>query len=227
MKRLKKVMLAMLILVAFMLSACATTTEKQPQVETMENHAALAQLVDRYEAGEGSFTLTQDTCLVALDGVDRQTAEFIQMQFAAAGYPAMPLLEGAEENALVLCMDATVPSEGYELTVSSEQICLKASDTRGLVYGAFMLIKTLRANAGNCVGSCVIADAPDAAERVVMIDCGRKYYSVEWMCNFIRQSAFMGYNAIELRFSDDQGTRFDIWDPEYFTDNVNGNDFSI
>lgn len=227
MKQLKKTALSMLLAVLILLSACAEAAQTEPPVQTAQNHDALSQLIDRYEAGEGTFTLDEACSLTVSDGVDAQTAEFIRMQFIAAGYSAMSIVQSEQEGKrIVLSMDASIHAEGYEITVSTEQLTLKASDARGLMYGAFMVIKTLRANGGSSIGGCVMADAPDAAERVVMIDCGRKYYTVEWLCNFIRQSAYMGYNAIELRFSDDQGTRFDIWDPEYFTDNVNGNDFS-
>lgn len=224
MKQLKKNVLPLLLALVMLLSACGIWSE----AEFKGNHTALPHLIDRYEAGEGTFTLDKKCCLVATDGVDAQTAEFIQMQFSAAGYPSMSLQNEAKAGGknLFLRLDTAIPVEGYEITVEKNSLTLKASDARGLMYGTFMLIKTLRANGGNSIGGCTMADVPDAAERVVMIDCGRKYYTVEWLCNFIRQSAYMGYNAIELRFSDDQGTRFDIWEPEYFTDNVNGNDFS-
>ena len=215
----------------------AEPTEPTSLMEQMENPQALSALVDHYEAGEGSFTLGEGTRLFAVtqeaEGELAEFAAFSLRQLEAAQLLPIGstiLTYGSKESSLpgdlLLCLEPSLGAEAYELTVKDEQLSISGGDTRGLMYGVFMLIKVLRANGSSTIGGCTLSDAPDAGERVVMVDCGRKYYTKDWICNYIRQSAFMGYNAIELRFSEDQGTRFDIWDPEYYTTNVNGNDFS-
>ncbi len=201
------------------------------------NHSALALLTDTYEAGTGSYTLGTESNLFVVSAEGETSApewaDFLAQQLAGARLPTDDCLtiafgtrEQSREGDILLIMDSSLGEEAYNISVDPEQIILTGGDERGLMYGMFMLIKIFRANGGLTIGSCTIADAPDAGERIVMLDCGRKYYTKDWICNFIRQSAYMGYNGIELRFSEDQGTRFDIWDPEYYKTNENGNDFS-
>ncbi len=202
------------------------------------NHSALPMLVDSYGEEEGSFRLNRNTEIFALAGSEQedcaQMAVFLSTQLAGAGLPtAKPLevLYGTQEqcgrNAILLELaPEELGEEAYKLRVTKDGIRITAGGKRGLMYGGFMVIKMLRSNDSMSLAACTLTDQPDSAERVVMLDCGRKYYTKDWICNFIRQCAFMGYNAVELRFSEDQGTRFDIWDPEYYKTNVNGNDFS-
>lgn len=239
---MRKIIALILVLASMLgiLSGCGNTKETEPsttELEIFENHKGLQLLTDRYEAEMGSFTLSGETRLYAVvdeEGQEMpQWIDFLSRQFASAELPSqtpMTVASGTMDQRLAgdiaLWLNPTMGAEVYEIRVEPEGIVITGGDERGLMYGVFMLIKAFRANGGMTIGACTISDAPDAKERVVMVDCGRKYYTKDWFCNFIRQSAYMGYNAIELRFSDDQGTRFDIWDPEYYKTNVNGNDFS-
>ena len=221
-------------------SGCGTTSQTEvPTTEPQiyENNRALQLLTDEYNADLGSFTLDENSRLFAVttegDPSVTEWATFLARQFTDAGLPSsmpMDIVYGQQsestEGDIVLVADPSLGAEAYKISVESERITVSGGDRRGLMYGVFMLIKAFRANDSLTLGACTIADAPDAGARVVMVDCGRKYYTKEWICDFIRQSAYMGYNGIELRFSDDQGTRFDIWDPAYYKTNVNGNDFS-
>ncbi|MBR6825613.1 MAG: family 20 glycosylhydrolase, partial [Oscillospiraceae bacterium] len=203
----------------------------------LEGQEILQLLTSSYEKGTGKFTLKKSARIYAV-GAEAQSpilewADFFAQQFAGAGLPSDDMmkvaggaLEDSKKGDILLVLDEGLEEDAYELCVDKEHISISGGSRRGLMYGVFMLIKAFRTNGSRTLKACTITDTPDAGERVVMLDCGRKYYTKDWICNFIRQSAFMGYNAIELRFSEDQGTRFDIWDPEYYKTNVNGNDFS-
>ncbi len=238
---MKKILCIMLLIAILMgcLSGCGngngeeTTTEPQ----LFENNKALKLLTDGYQEKMGSYTLSTESRIFAVateeDSPVLEWVPFLSRQFSAAELPSatpMTVVCGAPEQSgagdIILALEPSLGEEAYEIKVEPEKVTVSGGDRRGLMYGVFMLIKAFRANGGLTLGACTITDAPDAGERVVMLDCGRKYYTKEWICDFIRQSAYMGYNAIELRFSEDQGTRFDIWDPEYYKTNVNGNDFS-
>ncbi|MBR4309184.1 MAG: family 20 glycosylhydrolase [Oscillospiraceae bacterium] len=209
----------------------------EPEVH-ISNHPGFALLADSYAEGEGAFSLTEATRIFAVtEEAGSPVAEmgaFLSQQLAAEGLlngQPLPVVYGSADKIsgkdIVLELGADdMVAESYSLCVDSSGLRITAGDKRGFMYGSFMLVKLLRANGGTELGACTLTECPESAERVVMLDCGRKYYTKDWICNFIRQCAFMGYNAIELRFSEDQGTRFDIWDPEYYKNNVNGNDFS-
>ena len=209
---MKKSFTLILILAIFMsvFSGCGPKEPAEDEV-LYSNQKGLQLLTDYYEERMGSFTLTEETRLFAVTTENEDTvlqwASFLRDQFAAAELPSqapMAISDGTmEESApgdIVLLWNPDMVSEAYEILVGSEGIRVTAGDRRGMMYGIFMLIKAFRANGTMTLGACTISDTPDAPERVVMLDCGRKYYTKEWICNFIRQSAYMGYNAIELRF---------------------------
>lgn len=55
--------------------------------------------------------------------------------------------------------------------------------------------------------SGVVIDAPAYAERSVLIDVGRKYYSPAWMKHLLREMAWNRLNALHLHLTDNEGVR--------------------
>ena len=46
-------------------------------------------------------------------------------------------------------------------------------------------------------------------ERIFMLDCGRKYFTPEWIKRLIDEIAAVGYNAINLHFAEDIAFRLE------------------
>ena len=211
-------------------SVTATTTEE----------TYLGKLADEYTPGTGTFTLSESSRLFVVaesepTGELLQTVQLAQQQLAKDkylnGYPST-IVWGKENLAkdgdIVAKLDASsgIAKEGYKLDVTSKAV-VTASDVDGLLYGLNMLQKYFRVVGSNSISGFTASDAPDTKERTVMLDTGRKYYTKEWICNFIKQISWMGYNTIELHFSEDGGFRADFWDSDYYTDNYSPeNDFS-
>ncbi len=65
-----------------------------------------------------------------------------------------------------------------------------------------------------------IKDGPDLKERALMLDCGRKYFSKEWIENLIRRASLQRYNALVLHFAEAEGIRFDSEVFPWLTDNI-------
>lgn len=200
----------------------------------------LGNLADRFSFNGAVYTLADTGRIFVLTateptGTVLNTVQLIQRQFAADGRPSkepMPLVWGPEgeirDGDIVLCLssDCSLGPEGYRLDVTN-MARITAADTRGLLYGANTLLKHLRCSGNNTIQGFCCEDVPDTLQRVVSLDCGRKYYSKSWICNFIREMSWMGYNTLELHFSDDSGFRVDIWDEAYYTEFYQpANDFS-
>lgn len=54
------------------------------------------------------------------------------------------------------------------------------------------------------------AGAQDNFDRIVHLDMGRKYFTPEWIKALIKESAALGYTALELDFSNNEGFRFSL-----------------
>ncbi len=209
-------------------------------VSAASNTTPVGEMVDSFTANSQTFTLNADSRFFVVSATEPtgellQTVQLIQRQFAADSRPSatpMPIAWGPEswitDGDIVIRLDSSsgIAAEGYRLDVTTFAE-LTVSDVDGLIYGANMLLKHLRYANSNSVQGFTAADAPDTAQRAVSLDCGRKYYSKNWICNFIREMSWMGYNTLEMHFSDDSGFRIDLWDEAYYSDAYQpANDFS-
>jgi len=197
-------------------------------------------LWDGFTSGSGTFTVTEDSRLFVVGssaptGSTLQTAQLIQRQLRAQfGENCFDELvwgdaKLAKEGDIVLVLDSAsgTGADGYKLDVNGTTATVTAADTDGLIYGANNLMKCFRAVDDNSISGFSGYDTPDTRERTVHLDLARKYYTVEWVCNFIRQMSWMGYNALELHTSEDGGFRADLWDPAYYKGEFQPeNDFS-
>lgn len=119
----------------------------------------------------------------------------------------LPIVDGSAKTAgkqdLCLLLDSrlSVPAEGYRITVSGSRAIVSASDADGLFYGCREIIRQLLLS-----GTVSDAEAsPEVGERSVSLDCGRKYYTVDWIKQLIREMSWSNMNALVLHFSEEMG----------------------
>ena len=116
----------------------------------------------------------------------------------------------AGDHDIVLLLDSAlgIAAEGYQIFISGGQLWVKASDADGLFYGCRFVEQALLAKTGlSRANSQTIT--PDYPERAFFLDCGRKYYSPEWIKDMIREISWSNMNAIYLHFSEEMGFRLE------------------
>ncbi len=211
--------------------------------------ANVTKTFDDYSAGSGSFTIaTTARIFVVSDteptGMLRSTLLLASSRFAAQGVSGTEpydIVFGSESRIrsgdIVVRKDTSLGNEQYRLVVDSNNatIYYTPGDTssfyggegnhNSLLYGFYAL---QRLTTGNRVDACTVTDQPDTRERTVQLDIGRKYWSMQWIKNLIDEMSWMGYNAMDLHMTEDQGCRANIWRDS--SGNVvldaNGNDFN-
>ena len=109
----------------------------------------------------------------------------------------------AGANDILLVLDSTlgIASQGYSITAGSSSVTVSASDADGLFYGCRNLMRQL------VISGSVddVSSSPDVAERALSLDCGRKYYTVDWIKQLIRELSWSDMNALVLHFSEEMG----------------------
>lgn len=229
-KRLIAIVMAVAMIAGFALPSSASAA-------TVAN---VGELWDGFTSGSGEFTVTTSSRVYVVStsaptGNLLQTAQLIQRelraQFGETYFKELVYgpADWATTGDIVLNRDTSsgTGADGYKLDVTATTATVTAADVDGLIYGANNLIKCFRAVGGKSISGFSGNDSPDTKERTVHLDVARKYYTVEWICNFIRQMSWMGYNALELHTSEDGGFRADLWDSAYYTANYQpANDFS-
>ncbi|MCI6123848.1 MAG: family 20 glycosylhydrolase [Christensenellaceae bacterium] len=118
--------------------------------------------------------------------------------------------ELAGDNDIVLLLDASlgIAAEGYQISINGGQLCVKASDADGLFYGCRFVEQALLTGTGLNKANGVTVK-PDYPERAFFLDCGRKYYSPDWIKDMIREISWSNMNAIYIHFSEEMGFRLE------------------
>lgn len=101
--------------------------------------------------------------------------------------------------------------ESYTMKVTKEGIELTAYEPVGLFRAAQTLRKCLpeRPDLG-LMRYVEITDQPRFSYRGVLLDCGRHFFSVEFIKQFLDVMALHGCNQFHWHLSEDQGWRFEV-----------------
>ncbi len=99
--------------------------------------------------------------------------------------------------------------EGYELSIGSEGVCIKARTEAGLFYG-FQTLTQLVYSSGGRYPYMTVKDYPDFSWRGLMIDTSRTFYPVDFIKKMIDAASFHKLNRFHWHLTDDQGWRIPI-----------------
>lgn len=142
--------------------------------------------------------------------------QLFDSELAAEGLSnsVLPIIYGessdAKDGDILLILDAAlgIAEQGYEVEVDTDNITIRASDADGLFYGCRYVEQAMLQQNGLAVGE-TYSDKPDCTERGFFLDCGRKYYSPEWIKDMIKEMSWSNMNAIYLHFSEEMGFRLE------------------
>nr|WP_281291781.1 family 20 glycosylhydrolase [Saccharothrix saharensis] len=172
-----------------------------------------------------THTITADTRIhtsPAAHGVGDQLAALLR---PSTGY-ALPVADttGVPADGITLLIGgapASVGDQGYQLTVTSAAVRLRANTPAGLFAGVQTLRQLLPAEVESrtarpgpwTVPGATITDHPRFAHRGAMLDVARHFHPVATVKRYIDQLALYKVNYLHLHLTDDQGWRIviDSW----------------
>ena len=102
--------------------------------------------------------------------------------------------------------------ESYTMKVTEKGIELTAYEPVGLFRAAQTLRKSLpeKNGLGLIMPFAEITDQPRFSYRGVLLDCGRHFFSVEFIKQFLDVMALHGSNQFHWHLTEDQGWRFEV-----------------
>ena len=108
--------------------------------------------------------------------------------------------------------DPVLGDEGYELSITSEEIVLQAQCPAGLFYGVQTLRQLLPTEPSEelSLPAVSIRDIPRFEWRGAMLDVARHFFGVEDIKRFIDLISHYKLNRLHLHLTDDQGWRIEI-----------------
>src|SRR4051794_14107717 len=192
--------------------------------------ARLLPLPQRVEAAAGErFTFTPQTTIVAGENqplVMNVAAQLVAFLRRATGV-VPPVVAGPEPAppatviALTIDANASTSEEGYDLTIASGRVTVRARTPAGL-FSAVQTIRQLLPDSAECTAlmfreppvvtlpAVHIVDAPRYAWRGTMLDVARHFFSVDEVKHYIDLIALYKINRLHLHLADDQGWRIEI-----------------
>lgn len=175
--------------------------------------------------GQGYFTLPST---IAIESGNQQSLQQaitdLQTHLTTpTGYNAIISKPGVPAATIHLTLnkapDASLGNEGYDLSVSSTGIRIKANKPAGIFYGVQTLLQlfpkeiessTPVKNITWKVPIVTIRDYPRFGWRGLMLDVSRHFFTKQEVKDFIDEMVKYKYNLLHWHLTDDQGWRIEI-----------------
>ena len=178
------------------------------------------------QPSEGAFSLQPTTKIYVQPGSPELAA--VGHYLAAALAPATGFDIQVQESAqppqsghwlfTTLGGDPALGDEGYELTITSDSLVLKAVQPAGLARGVQTIRQLLPAAVETSspqpgpwhLPAVVIRDKPRFSWRGTMLDVSRHFFNLEEVKRYLDLLAYYKLNIFHMHLSDDQGWRLMI-----------------
>jgi len=186
---------------------------------------ALIPLPQKMESREGAFRLTPSTQIL-VDRASQDTGQYLADRLCRATGYSLNIISSTEprspSGSLMLTTRDAKPAlgpEGYELTVATDSVIIRASSQAGMFYGVQTLLQLLPpevfapkpVRGQSWTIPCVeIEDQPRFKWRGLLFDVARHFFTKAEIKQLLDVLATQKINTLHLHLTDDQGWRLEI-----------------
>lgn len=165
-----------------------------------------------WKGGDGQFVPTASSRIVCTSG----EAELLRVaQAFAADYEEMfgvrmPVMVGkaaAGDFVFQLKADKKMPKEGYDIRIT-DRVLISAPETTGAFWATRTLLQMTEQadNRGLAQGS--MRDFPSYAVRGFMLDCARKFFTIDFLRDYVKFMSYYKMNTFQLHLNDNGFKQF-------------------
>ncbi|PYI53446.1 family 20 glycosylhydrolase [Paenibacillus flagellatus] len=215
----KGALLSLLLFAAFAVTAAAQKPNVIPNLQSWTD-----------AAGGGVFVLNGSSRIVSLDPTLDETAALLRDELRELNRLQLAVVAGGTPQAgdIVLGLaagGAAIGPEGYTLTIGTT-VDIRGDDVRGVFYGTRTVLQTLKQDGEQraALPKGTATDVPAYKERALMLDTARKFFTLDFLKEYVKQMAWLKLNVLHLHFTDDQGFRLEssvpgLTSPQHYTKN--------
>ena len=202
-----------------LLFGCAVSCT-QPENSISNESIGIIPLPSTYELKPGTFYITGQSSI----GIDKSDPEmtalanYFNEEISDATGFSLPV-NNSGTIIFQLGEHKELGEEGYQLSISSDQLILSAYKHHGIFNGIQSVLqllppeiksKTVQADATWSINCIEVTDKPQFAWRGLMLDVSRHFFTKQEVKKFIDQMAEYKYNVFHWHLTDDQGWRLEI-----------------
>jgi hexosaminidase len=182
----------------------------------------------KLEIKTGSFTVNEKTRIMVENGDPESTrvAKMLAERLKVAAGLSLAVTTtkkfSPQKNVILLtsrAVDPGIGDEGYQLSVTHEQMIIKALGAAGFFYGMQTIFQLLpleihsnlaAPNVTWRIPAVEIVDKPRFIWRGMHLDVGRHFMSVDFVKKYIDNMAMHKLNVFHWHLTEDQGWRLEI-----------------
>ncbi|MCW3839570.1 discoidin domain-containing protein [Micromonospora yasonensis] len=185
-------------------------------VSAVNAKPAVVPALQEWEGGSGTFELRKHSRIVLakqqgdeLAGPGAQVAADLE-QVTGRKLDVSPRIP--QDGDIVLSVDPTLTDaeggarfaeEGYTFTVTDQNVTIAAPTVKGVFYGTRTLLQLLLLDDGRdsiSVGAAV--DWPNYKVRGFMLDVGRRFFTADYIRDYLRLMGWFKLNQLQLHLND-------------------------
>lgn len=189
--------MALTVLLFFLLASCSQPINEKPFVIPE---------IQTWEGGSGHFAITGKTALVISpsDANLQKTIETFAMDYQTMFKKDLSV-EIREPKAgdiyFTLEENPETGNEGYTIRTDN-QIAVAANTPQGIFWATRTLLQIAEQNNGQAIPKGFIQDSPAYATRGFMIDCGRKFFTIDFLRDYVKLMAYYKMNTFQIHLND-------------------------
>ena len=202
-----------------LLFGCAVSCT-QPENSISNESIGIIPLPSTYELKPGTFYITGQSSI----GIDKSDPEmtalanYFNEEISDATGFSLPV-NNSGTIIFQLGEHKELGEEGYQLSISSDQLILSAYKHHGIFNGIQSVLqllppeiksKTVQADATWSINCIEVTDKPQFAWRGLMLDVSWHFFTKQEVKKFIDQMAEYKYNVFHWHLTDDQGWRLEV-----------------
>ena len=214
-QRLRREVVAMRALAAGVAAGCVAVFAGGTTAAAAERPRTIPALRE-WTPGEGAYELRSGARIVIPvkhRRVLRDTAKTFAADLRSLTRISVPVVSGRRVKARrgdirlrLGARDAQLGREGYRMR-SGGRLMIAANSAPGAFYATRTALQLLRQH--KQVPAGLARDWPRYPERGLMVDIGRKHFTLAWLEARIRELAYLKLNQLHLHFTDNEGWRIE------------------
>jgi len=176
--------------------------------------------VSQWTKGSGEFKKFSKK-IVICDGAEDFTtaAELLSSNLSLEGIGSFSIKDKSTSKGDIIIRkssDFSLGEEGYILEIG-DNITIESLSSKGCIWAVQTLTQMLRSSVDGTLAYGTIRDIPAYPLRGFMLDCGRKFFPMDYLKNLVKVMSYYKMNTLQIHLNDNGFKKFfDYdWDKTY------------